>query len=38
MFLHPKFPGFVFLSGNDGDDAQHDREKRVLSAVREFER
>src|SRR5207237_3862534 len=28
-FVHPKFPGFVLISGHDGDDAQHYQEKHV---------
>ena len=33
-FVHPKFPGFVLLSGHDGDDAHHYHEKHVRNALR----
>jgi predicted RNA binding protein YcfA (HicA-like mRNA interferase family) len=32
-FVHPKFPGFVLVSGHDGDDARHYQEKHVRHAV-----
>ena len=32
-FVHPKFPGFVLISGHDGDDAQHYQEKQLRNAV-----
>ena len=34
-FRHPKFPGSVILSGQDGDDARHYQEKQVGYAIRE---
>lgn len=33
-FRHPRFPGAVILSGNDGDDAHHYQEKQVRNALR----
>jgi hypothetical protein len=33
-FIHGKFPGFVLISGHDGDDAQHYQEKQVRNALR----
>jgi predicted RNA binding protein YcfA (HicA-like mRNA interferase family) len=33
--VHPKFRGFVLISGHDGDDAQCYQEKQVRSALRE---
>ena len=32
-FVHPKFPGFVLISGHDGEDAQHYQEKHVRNAL-----
>jgi predicted RNA binding protein YcfA (HicA-like mRNA interferase family) len=34
-FRHPKLPGAVILSGQDGDDAQHYQEKQVRNAILE---
>ena len=34
-FRHPKVPGSVILSGNDGDDAHHYQERQVRHAIRE---
>ena len=34
-FVHPKFPGFVLISGQDGRDAQHYQEKQVRTALRQ---
>jgi predicted RNA binding protein YcfA (HicA-like mRNA interferase family) len=36
-FMHSKFPGFVLISGHDGDDAQHYQEKQVRNAVRKVQ-
>jgi predicted RNA binding protein YcfA (HicA-like mRNA interferase family) len=36
-FLHPKLPGFVLISGHDGDDAQHYQEKQVRNALRQVQ-
>ena len=36
-FTHPKFRGFVLVSGHDGDDAQHYQEKQVRNAVRQVQ-
>ena len=36
-FVHPKFRGFVLVSGHDGDDAQHYQEKHVRNALRQIE-
>jgi predicted RNA binding protein YcfA (HicA-like mRNA interferase family) len=33
-FRHAKFPGFVLVSGHDGDDAQQYQEKQVRNALR----
>jgi predicted RNA binding protein YcfA (HicA-like mRNA interferase family) len=33
-FRHPKYPGFVLISGNSGDDAQHYQEKQLRNALR----
>lgn len=33
-FRHPKFPGFVLISGHSGDDAQHYQEKQLRNALR----
>jgi len=33
-FRHPRFAGAVILSGKDGEDAQHYREKQVRNAIR----
>ena len=35
-FIHARFPGFVLISGNDGDDAQHYQEKQVRNALRKI--
>jgi predicted RNA binding protein YcfA (HicA-like mRNA interferase family) len=32
-FVHAKYPGFVLMSGHDGDDAQHYQEKQVRHAL-----
>jgi predicted RNA binding protein YcfA (HicA-like mRNA interferase family) len=36
-FVHPKFRGFVLISGHDGDDAQHYQEQHVRRALRQIE-
>ena len=36
-FVHPKFPGFVLISGHDGDDAQHYQEKQVRNGLRQVQ-
>lgn len=36
-FVHPKFPGFVLISGHDGDDARHYHEKQVHNALRKVQ-
>jgi predicted RNA binding protein YcfA (HicA-like mRNA interferase family) len=36
-FRHPKFPGFVLISGHDGDDAPRYLEKQVRTALRRIE-
>ena len=36
-FVHPKYPGFVLVSGHDGDDAQHYQEKQVRHALRQVQ-
>jgi len=33
-FVHAKYPGFVLMSGHDGDDAQHYQEKQLRQALR----
>jgi predicted RNA binding protein YcfA (HicA-like mRNA interferase family) len=33
-FRHPKFAGAVILSGKDGEDAHHYKEKQVRNAIR----
>jgi HicA-like toxin of HicAB toxin-antitoxin system len=33
-FRHPKFSGFVLISGHDGDDAHPYQEKQVRNALR----
>ena len=33
-FVHKKFPGFVLISGHDGNDAQHYQEKQLRNALR----
>lgn len=32
-FIHPKYRGFVLVSGGAGDDAQHYQEKQVREAL-----
>jgi predicted RNA binding protein YcfA (HicA-like mRNA interferase family) len=34
-FRHPKFPGSLILSGQEGDDAHHYQERQVRNAIRE---
>jgi predicted RNA binding protein YcfA (HicA-like mRNA interferase family) len=34
-FVHPKFRGFVLISGQEGDDAQHYQEKHVRRAIQQ---
>jgi predicted RNA binding protein YcfA (HicA-like mRNA interferase family) len=34
-FRHPRFPGSVILSGQDGEDAYHYQEKQVRNAIRQ---
>ncbi len=36
-FHHPKFRGFVLISGNDGADAQFYQEKQLRRALKEIE-
>ena len=36
-FVHLKFPGFVLISGHDGDDAQHYQEKQVRNGLRQVQ-
>jgi predicted RNA binding protein YcfA (HicA-like mRNA interferase family) len=36
-FVHPKFRGFVLISGHDGDDALHYQEKHVRNALRQID-
>ena len=36
-FVHPRFPGFVLLSGQDGSDAHRYQEKHVRNAIRRIE-
>jgi predicted RNA binding protein YcfA (HicA-like mRNA interferase family) len=35
-FVHAKFPGFVLISGHDGDDARHYQEKHIKNALRKI--
>lgn len=36
-FVHPKFRGFVLISGHDGDDAMHYLEKQVKRALQQVQ-
>ena len=36
-FVHPKFRGFVLISGREGDDAQPYQEKQVRNALRQVQ-
>ena len=36
-FVHPKFPGFVLISGQEGGDARHYQEKHVKNAMRQVQ-
>ena len=36
-FVHPKFGGFVLISGHDGDDAQHYQEKQLRKALKQVQ-
>ena len=36
-FVHPKFRGFVLISGHDGDDAMHYHEKQVKRALQQVQ-
>jgi predicted RNA binding protein YcfA (HicA-like mRNA interferase family) len=36
-FVHPKFAGFVLISGHEGDDAHHYQEKHVRKALRQVQ-
>jgi predicted RNA binding protein YcfA (HicA-like mRNA interferase family) len=36
-FLHPKYRGFVLISGHDGDDAKHYQEKHVKNALKQVQ-
>jgi predicted RNA binding protein YcfA (HicA-like mRNA interferase family) len=36
-FVHARFPGFVLLSGQDGEDARHYQEKHVRNALRKIQ-
>ncbi|HMO66115.1 MAG TPA: type II toxin-antitoxin system HicA family toxin [Verrucomicrobiota bacterium] len=36
-FVHPKFPGFVLVSGHDGDDAKPYLEKQTRNAIRHIQ-
>ena len=33
-YVHPRFPGFVLMSGQTGDDAQHYQERQLKKAIR----
>ena len=37
-FRHPRFPGSVILSGQDGEDAYRYQEKQVRNAIRQATR
>ena len=37
-FRHPRFPGSVILSGQDGEDAYHYQERQVRNAIRQTAR
>ena len=37
-FRHPRFPGSVILSGNEGADAHTYQEKQVRNAIRDTKR
>ena len=34
-FIHPRFPGAVTITGQDGNDAKHYQERQVRNAVDE---
>ncbi|MCL2647424.1 MAG: type II toxin-antitoxin system HicA family toxin [Phycisphaerales bacterium] len=34
-FTHPRFPGAVTISGQDGDDAKHYQERHVRQTIDE---
>tara|TARA_A100001037_G_scaffold256610_1_gene242833 strand:+ start:76 stop:273 length:198 start_codon:yes stop_codon:yes gene_type:complete len=34
-FVHPKFRGFILVSGNEGDDARPYQEKQVREGLRQ---
>ena len=36
-FIHPKFRGFVLISGHEGDDAQPYQENQVRNALRQVQ-
>jgi predicted RNA binding protein YcfA (HicA-like mRNA interferase family) len=36
-FVHPKFRGFVLISGREGDDAHPYQEKQLRRALREIQ-
>ena len=36
-FVHPKFRGFVLISGQEGDDAQPYQEKQLRNALRQVQ-
>jgi predicted RNA binding protein YcfA (HicA-like mRNA interferase family) len=36
-FRHPKFRGFVLISGADGADAQHYQERQLRNALRQVQ-
>jgi predicted RNA binding protein YcfA (HicA-like mRNA interferase family) len=36
-FVHPKFRGFVLISGNEGDDAQPYQEKHVRNSLKQVQ-
>jgi predicted RNA binding protein YcfA (HicA-like mRNA interferase family) len=36
-FAHPKYPGAVTLSGQDGDDAKNYQERQIKRAIEDVE-
>ena len=36
-FIHPKYRGFVLISGQDGGDAQHYQEQQLRKALRQVQ-
>jgi predicted RNA binding protein YcfA (HicA-like mRNA interferase family) len=37
-FRHPRFPGSVIVSGNEGDDAHSYQEKQIRNAILDTQR